>query len=140
MTGPEPRPPTSITLSWEADHRFVGHVREFRVPLDGDSATAVSPVEALALSLASCMATDFVMILTKGREDLRGLEVRFTGWRAEDEPRRFLRIDLRFVLKGDVASDRIERALALSREKYCSVWHSLRQDIDLTLAYEVEAA
>jgi putative redox protein len=125
-----------VELAWEGDHRFSGRLRDVQIAIDGDGTTAVSPVETLAFALASCMATDVVMILTKGREDLRALRVQLTGWRAEEEPRRFLRIDLRFIVTGDVAPDRMLRALALSREKYCSVWHSMRQDIDLTLAYE----
>jgi uncharacterized OsmC-like protein len=41
------------------------------------------------------------------------------------------------VVTGDVPTERVERAIALSREKYCSVWHSLRADIAFTTAYEV---
>src|SRR5262249_5128159 len=114
----ETRPPTQLELLWAGDMRFKGRVREFEVPLDGDSRSAASPVETLALALASCMASDVVLILTRGRQDLRGMRVRFTGWRAESDPRRLLRIELRFVLAGAVEPDKVERALALSREKY----------------------
>jgi uncharacterized OsmC-like protein len=48
-------------------------------------------------------------------------------------------VDLRFEVTGEVAPDKVERAIALSREKYCSVWHSLRQDIDFRTAFEVVA-
>src|SRR5262249_61212702 len=95
-------------------------------------------VQALAYALASCMGDDVVLILTKGRDDLKALRVHLTGWRAESDPRRFTRIDLRFLLTGNIHPDKVERALALSREKYCSVWHSLRQDIDFTIAFEID--
>jgi putative redox protein len=133
------RPPLQLELSWKGDLRFSGHVRELEVPLDGDSRSSASPVETLALALASCMASDVVLILTRGRQNVRRMSVRFTGWRAEEDPRRFLRIDMRFLLAGEIEPDKVERALALSREKYCSVWHSMRQDIDLTVGYEIEA-
>jgi putative redox protein len=53
-------------------------------------------------------------------------------------PRYFTRIALHFVVTGDVPPDRVERALALSRETYCTVWHSMRPDITLTTTFEVE--
>ena len=48
-----------------------------------------------------------------------------------------MKVDLRFTLEGEIPGDRVERAIALSREKYCSVWHSLRPDIELTTSFEV---
>jgi putative redox protein len=63
--------------------------------------------------------------------------VTFTGTRAESPPRRLLTVSLRFHLEGAVPPDAVERAIALSREKYCSVWHSFRQDIELTTSFDV---
>ena len=48
-----------------------------------------------------------------------------------------MKVDLRFTLAGEVPEDRVERAIQLSREKYCSVWHSMRPDIELTTSFEV---
>ena len=84
------------------------------------------------------MAADLVHILTRSRVPPRGLRVTFTGERAEQDPRRFLRVGLRFELRGGVPADKVERALALSREKYCSVWHSLRPDIELVTSFALE--
>ena len=92
------RPPTTLTLRWRDGLRFEGEARGHRVLLDGDSEASVSPVEALGLALASCMASDVVHILRKQRADLRGLEARFSGRRSESEPRRFLAIDLHCTL------------------------------------------
>ena len=125
-----------MDLEWRGGMQFAGSTAANEMQLDGDGLAGVSPVQALAYGLASCMASDLVHILTKGREDLRALRAHLTGWRADSEPRRFTKIDLRFVVAGDIHPDKIERALALSREKYCSVWHSLRQDIDFTIAFE----
>ena len=51
-----------------------------------------------------------------------------------------MRVDLRFDVTGEVAPEKVERAIALSREKYCSVWHSLRQDIEFGTSFEVRAS
>ena len=58
------------------------------------------------------------------------------GWPARRDPRRFLRVRLRFEVSGDVPVEKIDRALALSRETYCSVWHSLRPDIEFETSFE----
>jgi putative redox protein len=104
---------------------------------DWDGTDALSPVQALALALAGCMASDVVTILQKGRLPLRGLRAVLVAERAATEPRRFLGVDLRFDIVGDVPADRVERAIALSRDRYCSVWHSMRQDIAFTTSFEV---
>jgi putative redox protein len=83
------------------------------------------------------MATDIVLILQKGRHSLEGFAVALTGDRASDDPRRFLRITLDFHVKGSIPAAAVERGIALSREKYCSVWHSLRQDIELTTTFDI---
>ena len=130
-----PKPPVELDLVWESDLRFKGTAGAVSLALDGDGAFAPSPVQALAFALAGCMAADLVHILRKGRHEVGSLQAHLRGERAESEPRRFVRIDLRFVVGGDAPDDRIERALALSRETYCSVWHSLRPDIAFTVAF-----
>jgi putative redox protein len=100
--------------------------------LDGRNEAGPSPVVALASALAGCMAIDIVLILTKSRFDVRSFSARLTGRRADTEPRRFVSIDLSISLDTSAPAEQVDRAIALSREKYCSVWHSLRQDIELT--------
>jgi putative redox protein len=80
---------------------------------------------------------DVVHVLQKGRHKLRGLRADLTGQRAPDEPRRFTAITLHYTITGDVPGHTVERAIHLSREKYCSVWHSMRQDIELTVTYKL---
>lgn len=134
------RPPVTLTLSWLDGLRFRGEARGHEILLDGDSAAAVTPVECVGFALASCMASDIVHILGKQRADLRGCDVRFSGRRAATDPRRFLAIELHFAFRGDLAVDRAERAIALSREKYCSVWHSMQPDIELSTSFEIASA
>jgi putative redox protein len=135
-----PKPPVELDLAWEGDLRFKGTAGAVSLVLDGDGADAPTPVQALAFALAGCMAIDLVLILRKGRYEVGSLRARLRGERAESDPRRFLRIALHFVVAGDAPDDRVERALALSRETYCSVWHSLRPDIELTTSFEREGS
>lgn len=132
------RPPVTLTLRWQDGLRFQGEARGHRLALDGDSATAVTPVETLGFALASCMASDVVHILRKQRGELRSCSLHFEGRRAERDPRRFVAIQLHFTLAGALDAGRVERAIGLSRQKYCSVWHSMQDDIDLNVTFEIE--
>jgi putative redox protein len=134
------KPPLVATLTWQGDLRFDAALPRRRIILDGDGAAGPSPVEALALALAGCMAMDVADIVVKGRHDLKSLEARMVGQRREDPPRRFVSFTLHFALTGNVPGHAVERAIQLSRDKYCSVWHSLRQDIDLLTSFEVAPA
>jgi putative redox protein len=131
------KPPTVIELSWERELVFGGTSGGVAMTLDSASIAGPSPMQALAFALAGCMAMDLVHILQKGRHDLRGLRADLIGARAQEEPRRFTEVGLRYTITGDVPAEAIERAIALSRDKYCSVWHSLRQDIALDVSYAV---
>ncbi|MBI2222397.1 MAG: OsmC family protein [Acidobacteria bacterium] len=131
------RPSISTELTWQDHLFFSGRTGGFDFWLDGDTRRAPSPMQALAAGLAGCMAIDLVDMLTKGRHDFRGLRATFTGLRAPEPPKRFQEITLHYVITGNVPSHAVERAIALSREKYCSVWHSMREDIELRVTYEV---
>jgi putative redox protein len=131
------RPPVTVALEWRDGLRFAGTTAGGELVVDGDGAAGPSPVQLLAFALAGCMAADLVHILTRSRVPPHGVRVTFTGHRAEQDPRRLVRVELRFEVSGEVPPEKVERALALSRETYCSVWHSLRPDIDLTTTFEI---
>ena len=96
-----------------------------------------SPMQVVAFGLAGCMGADVASILEKGRHPLKGLRLVLRGERAEKPPRRFTAFSLSFHVTGDVPAQAVERAIALSRETYCSVWHSLRQDIPFSTTYDI---
>jgi putative redox protein len=132
------RPPVTLALEWKGGLRFAGSTVAGELLVDGDSAAGPSPVQLLAFALAGCMAADLVHILTRSRVPPSGVNVTFTGERALQDPRRFVSVGLRFEVEGDVPREKVERALTLSRETYCSVWHSLRPDIELQVSFEVK--
>ena len=130
-------PPIVVDLSWQGGMRFAVRSGTAEFVLDGPGNAVPTPVQALAGSLAACMGIDLAQILTKGRHPLNALQAHLVGNRRGEEPKRFTDVTLRFAISGDVPADAVERAIALSRDKYCSVWHSLRQDIALHITYEI---
>ncbi|HYB95304.1 MAG TPA: OsmC family protein [Vicinamibacterales bacterium] len=133
------KPPITATLTWQGGLKFRAATTRSAITLDSDGRDGPSPPEAVAMALAGCMAIDLADIIVKGRHPLTSLEARVSGNRQEDPPRHFLRFTLVFIVGGDVPPHAIQRAIDLSREKYCSVWHSLRRDIDLETSFEVHA-
>jgi putative redox protein len=131
------KPPTTVELIWEHDLVLAGRSGDVKMTLDSASVEGPSPMQALAFGLAGCMAMDVVHVIKKGRHDLRGLKADLVGRRAPEDPRRFTSIELKFTITGSVPTEVVERAIQLSRDKYCSVWHSMRQDIELTVSHSV---
>lgn len=131
------KPPITATLTWQGALRFAARTGTTEIMLDSESAAGPSPVQALAMALAGCMAIDVADIVTKGRHPFTALEATIVGQRREDPPRHFVSFTLHFVISGTVPEHVMERAILLSHAKYCSVWHSLRQDIVFDTSFEV---
>ena len=131
------KPPVTAELIWAEELRFGATSGSTAIVVDGDNVAGPSPVQLLGIALAGCMATDVVDILRKGRHPLTGLRASLTGERAPEPPRRLTKVQLHFHLHGAVPETAVERALALSHDKYCSVWHSLRQDIEFATSFDL---
>jgi putative redox protein len=130
-----------VRLEWTGKRlQFTGGGTEPSTPsitIDGDGAAGPSPMLALLLAAAGCTAADVVVILTKMRVELEHLSVDVSGTRRDEEPRRYTELTFRFRVGGsEVAREQVERAVALSLDKYCSVVHSLAADIDVR--HEIE--
>ena len=132
-----PKPPVLAELTWIDALRFDVTSARITTVLDGDANAGASPVQMLVIGLAGCMSADVVDIIRKGRHPLTALHSSIVAQRAPDPPTRVVSAQLRFEIRGDVPPAAVERAIALSRDKYCSVWHSLRQDIQLTTSFVI---
>ena len=130
--------PLDASLTWTGDLTFTAVSGSQRLTLDGDSTAGMSPMQALAFAVAGCMAMDVVDILRKGRHPVNALDVAFHGERAPAPPHRLTALVLTFTVRGNVPSDAVRRAIALSHEKYCSVSNSLRGDIKFATEFEVQ--
>jgi len=127
-----------ITLEWIDDLRFEGKAGTAAVAIDGDGMRGTSPVNLLLEAIGSCAAADVVDILRKGRQDIQGMQVEVSAGRREGHPRSLKSLELRFKIRGPVDETKARRAVDLSLEKYCSVFHSLRMDISLDTVVAVK--
>ena len=85
------------------------------------------------------MAIDVVAILNKMRCSLSSMSMKIHGKRSETPPQRLQSVVLELFLKGDnLAEEKVQRAISLSADKYCSVRHSLKEDIDIETIYHIE--
>jgi putative redox protein len=94
-----------------------------------------SPMEAVLMALCACTSVDVVSILEKKREPLLGLKVTATATQAETTPRVFTHIKLTYAVSGNLSRKAVEDAVALSKEKYCSVSKMLERAA--TIDYEI---
>jgi len=133
-------PVTKVELTWSRDLVFLGRTPQgYELDFDADAQWGCKPTEALLMSLGGCMAIDIVSILKKMRMDIRRLRIDIAGERNPDPPQYFKAVEMTLHLAGqNLDARRIDRAIALSREKYCSVYNSLRPDLDLKVHYTLE--
>jgi len=129
-----------VRLQWMGEGLVFrgGDVGGPQVAVDSAGVEGPTPMQFLLLALAGCMAVDVRMILEKSRVPLESLEVEVMGERAEEAPRRFVRIALTYRVGGPTAGDdaKLWRAIELSRDKYCSVLHTLDPDVEFELRVE----
>ncbi len=117
-----------ITVEWRPPKRFEGttesgapFVMDARVDAGGGGA-GPSPMETVLAALAGCTGIDVVGILQKMRAGLEGMAISVSAERATEHPRVFTKIHLRYTIWGQgLVRDQVERAVMLSKEKYCSV-------------------
>ena len=130
-----------ISVDWQGDLEFKsslpsGHSLTADGSKDSDN-NGPSPMEMLLNGVAGCTGIDVVMILDKMKEDLRDLSMEVKAERAEEYPQRFTDIHITYKLKGkELDKKKVERAINLSEEKYCSASASLNANI--TSDYEIE--
>ena len=96
------------------------------------------PMELVLMGAAACSAFDVLLILRKGRQDVHDCIAEADAQRAESDPKVFTRIHLHFILKGrNLDPDKIERAIKLSAEKYCSASAMLSKTAEITHDFEI---
>ena len=134
-------PTMHIDLRWDGGLKFTSELHGQATALDGKREHGSSPMELLLTSIAGCMGIDIVHILERRRAEVRSMTAQVEGVRNESHPRRFTHIRLHFDISGNnIAPMDVERAIKLSRETYCSVYASLRPDIELSITYNIADA
>lgn len=110
-------------------------------PENGGQNLAPRPMETVLAGTGGCTAYDVVLILKRGRHDVRGCCVKLTSQRAPADPKVFTSIHMHFTVTGrSLPASAVERAIAMSHEKYCSASIMLAKTAAITTSFEVVAA
>ena len=110
-------------------------------PENGGQNLAPRPMETLLAGAGGCTAYDVVLILKRGRHDVRGCSVRLQSERAEVDPKVFTKINMHFTVTGkSLPQAAVERAIQMSHDKYCSATIMLAKTADITTSFEVVEA
>jgi putative redox protein len=123
---------------WKHDEVLEGTTESGNtIRMDGDSAHkhGPSPMETVLMALCGCTSIDVVSILEKKRQSLTGLRVTASATQAPAPPRVFTHIKLTYAVRGKLSRAAVEHAVALSKEKYCSVSKMLEKAA--TIEYEI---
>ena len=107
-------------------------------PENGGANLAPRPMETVLAGTGGCTAYDVVLILKRGRHDVRGCSVKLTSERAPTDPKVFTKIHMHFVVTGRaLTSVAVERAIALSHDKFCSATIMLGKTAEITTSFEL---
>lgn len=132
---------SKVRVEWVRDTFMVGSdSKGASVAIGADKDGAMRGQKAsdmLLLAAAACSLYDIVTILTKQRFSFRHVTVICTGDQLSEPPYTFTKIHLHYKVEGDVPSDKLERAITLSEDKYCSVISTLRSGVEITNDYEI---
>lgn len=132
-----------VRVKWVEDRTFVGetesgHKIAFGTVSEAGPKPGPSPMELVLIGTGGCSAYDVVSILEKGREAIESVEVELDADRAETDPKVFTRIHMQFIVKGrGLNPAKVERAVALSVDKYCSASAMMAKTATLTHGFEV---
>ena len=128
------------TLTWDRELIFVGRTQQgYEIEFDAHVQWGCKPTDALLLSLAGCMGIDVVSFLKKMRVEIAGFKMDIVGERNPTPPQYYKTIEMILYIAGkNIDPKKVDRAVALSHEKYCSVYNSLRKDMDVKVKYILE--
>jgi putative redox protein len=109
-------------------------------PDGGGRNLAPRPMETVLAGTGGCTAYDVVLILQRGRHDVRGCQVKVTAERAEQDPKVFTRIHMHFIVTARAVSEAaVARAIQLSHERYCSASIMLGKTAEISTSHEIVA-
>ena len=133
-------PEVRSTLTWDKDLIFNGRTQEgYEIDFDAHVQWGCKPTDALLLSLAGCMGIDTVMFLKKMRTELSSFKIDIVGKRNPTPPQYYTAVDIVLHIGGsNLNPKKVDRAVTLSHEKYCSVYNSLRDDMHVDVRYVLE--
>jgi putative redox protein len=134
-----------VSVSWVKKNQFIAKDENNHAivldtsPQSGGEGTGMSPGRLLLAAVAGCTSIDVVDILKKSRQELTGLSVLARGVQNEEYPKYYKEIHLTYNLRGrNLDKDRVERAIRLSEEKYCSVGATVSGKAKIFIEYQIK--
>jgi putative redox protein len=127
------------SAEWKQGMLFEGRTQSghsFTFDANATHVSGASPMEMVLAALCACTSVDVVSILEKKREPVTGLTVSADAEQAGGPPRVFTRIHLTYRITGKVTATAAERAVSLSKNKYCSVSQMLQKAVDISYSIE----
>lgn len=126
-----------VHLNWNPEEQFVlSDAENYRIKMKRPG--GVKPSDMMLMALIGCSSVDVVEILQKQRQDLKELKVSAESFQDNDPPWRFRRIHIRYQAIGSgIDSEKFRKAIEISETKYCSVYATLKDAIEITHEYEV---
>jgi putative redox protein len=122
----EARNEANVTMQMDANPEIGGGDKAFR------------PVQALVASLGGCSGIDVILILKKQKQQIDEFDIEIEAERAMDQtPSLVTGIHLKFILKGKIDKDKLEKAIELSIDKYCTVAKMLEKTAKITYSYQI---
>lgn len=107
-------------------------------PENGGKNLAPRPLETVLAGTGGCTAYDVVLILKRGRHDVQGCSVKLSADRAETDPKVFTKINMHFTVTGKgIPASAVERAIAMSHDKYCSASIMLAKTAEITTSFDL---
>ena len=131
-------------IVWQQDMVFKGDDGDGHTiildaePQHGGTIGGFSPMELLLMGLGGCTIMDVMSIMRKKKQDLTGLEIHVTGYRAGEHPKVYERIELEFVARGrNISEKALARSIELSETKYCSASAMLGKTAEIVTTYRI---
>jgi putative redox protein len=131
------------TVVLRDDMIFAGYDNGYTIPLDakkevGGHDAGISPMSLMLTSLGGCTAMDVISILRKKKQDVTAFEVQVEGVRADEHPKVWTEIWVKFIVTGhNVDQKAVDRAIELSRDKYCGAAATLRHTATMHYSSEI---
>jgi len=127
-----------MNITWTGQMSFSGSTSSGH-EIKMDAATEIGgqnsgprPTELLLHAIAGCTGIDIISILQKMRLNPSSFRIEIDGTRADEHPKRFTNIHILYALEGELPEEKVVRAITLSKDKYCSVSHSVNADISVS--------
>ena len=129
---------SQATIQWRGDMKFDAITEEgYHFNIDGSRTDGVGAMDLLLYGLAGCTGIDVVLILKKQRQPVEDVQVKVTGQRASEHPKVYTSIHIDYRVTGNLKPEKVERAIQLSEEKFCSASAMLRKTAKITHSYQI---